>query len=100
MPGRVLLARRLNHNGEHMAHEDPSMAGSPFRGVIDSIRRAAARSVPGVSDAQLLARFAGQRDEAAFELLVWRHGKMVLSTCRRLLRNAHDAEDALQACFL
>src|SRR5439155_9128956 len=54
----------------------------------------------GVPDAQLVQRFVRQRDEAAFELLVWRHGKMVLGTCRRLLRDAHDAEDAFQACFL
>src|SRR5262249_11714610 len=54
----------------------------------------------GVSDAQLLERFSTQRDEAAFELLVWRHGGMVLRTCRRLLRDAHEAEDAFQATFL
>src|SRR5439155_12588631 len=54
----------------------------------------------GVPDAQLVQRFVRQRDEAAFELLVWRHGKMVLGTCRRLLRDAHEAEDAFQATFL
>src|SRR5262245_13351778 len=54
----------------------------------------------GVPDAQLLERFSTQRDEAAFELLVWRHGGMVLRTCRRLLRDAHEAEDAFQATFL
>ena len=30
-----------------------------------------------ISDAELLERFVGQRDEAAFELLVWRHQRMV-----------------------
>ena len=29
------------------------------------------------TDAELLTRFANQRDAAAFELLVWRHGPMV-----------------------
>src|SRR5262249_17520554 len=53
-----------------------------------------------VPDADLLERFLRQRDEAAFELLVWRHGKMVLGTCRRLLHDAHEAEDAFQACFV
>jgi RNA polymerase sigma factor (sigma-70 family) len=53
-----------------------------------------------LSDTQLLERWAGQGDEAAFELLVWRHGPMVLGTCRRLLRDAHEADDAFQATFL
>jgi RNA polymerase sigma factor (sigma-70 family) len=54
----------------------------------------------GLSDAQLLERFARYRDEAAFEVLVWRHGPMVLSVARRILGNGHDAEDVLQATFL
>src|SRR4051812_36147076 len=77
------------------------MASPPLQAVVHQLRMAlAARSSAGVPDAQLLGRFISQRDEAAFELLVWRHGKMVLGTCRRLLRDAHEAEDAFQACFL
>jgi RNA polymerase sigma factor (sigma-70 family) len=54
-----------------------------------------------LSDADLLNRVVGQRDTAAFEVLVWRHGSMVLGLCRRLLRgHEHDAEDAFQATFL
>src|SRR3954467_3507704 len=54
----------------------------------------------GVSDADLLARFRDARDEAAFELLVYRHGPMVWAACHRLLRDRHTAEDAFQATFL
>src|SRR5205823_2442648 len=54
----------------------------------------------GVSDAELLGRFVRTRDEAAFELLVWRHGAMVLGACRRALGSPEDAEDAFQAVFL
>jgi RNA polymerase sigma factor (sigma-70 family) len=53
-----------------------------------------------VSDAALLERFVRGGDEAAFELLVWRHGPMVLGACRRVLRHEQDAEDAFQATFL
>lgn len=52
------------------------------------------------SDRQLLRDFAQQRNEGAFSTLVRRHGAMVLNTCRRHLRNSHDAEDAFQAVFL
>ena len=54
----------------------------------------------GLPDAELLARFVALRDEAAFELLLWRHGPMVLGLCRRLLRSAEDVEDVFQATFL
>ena len=57
-------------------------------------------TVAGLSDAQLLARFRTQRDEAAFVALVARHGPMVLAVCRGVLRDEHAAEDAFQATFL
>jgi DNA-directed RNA polymerase specialized sigma24 family protein len=54
----------------------------------------------GLSDAQLLERFASARDEASFEMLVARHGPMVLGVCLGVLHNSHDTEDAFQATFL
>jgi RNA polymerase sigma factor (sigma-70 family) len=53
-----------------------------------------------LSDADLLALFLAQRDEAAFAALVKRHNPMVLGVCRSVLRHAQDAEDACQASFL
>src|SRR5947199_8678858 len=54
-----------------------------------------------VSDPELIERYTKSADQAAFELLVWRHGAMVWSTCRRMLApDHHAAEDACQATFV
>jgi RNA polymerase sigma factor (sigma-70 family) len=52
------------------------------------------------TDAHLLTRFAQLGDEQAFEILLERHGPMVWRTCRRVVRQAADVEDAFQATFL
>src|SRR5215208_6706029 len=54
----------------------------------------------GATDRDLLRRFADGKDEAAFAALVRRHGAMVHAAARRVLGNAHDAEDVCQAAFL
>src|SRR5919201_158011 len=76
------------------------MAARPEQ-LLRYIRRLVSRpaSTPD-SDAVLLARFARDRDEAAFAALVARHGRMVLGVCRRVLRDAHEAEDVAQATWL
>jgi RNA polymerase sigma factor (sigma-70 family) len=70
-----------------------------------SLDRAVAPAAPVVdlsplSDEQLLARFFQQREDAAFEAIVKRHGPVVFGVCRRILSDANDAEDAFQATFM
>ena len=61
------------------------MAQGQLSLLLRDVIRAAKASSSGVTDTQLLDRFVKFRDEAAFELLVWRHQRMVLSLCRRIL---------------
>jgi RNA polymerase sigma factor (sigma-70 family) len=69
-------------------------------GFLRRLRQTLASETPaGPDDSALLERFVRLRDEAAFEVLFWRHGPMVLGVCRRLLSST-DAEDAFQATFL
>jgi RNA polymerase sigma factor (sigma-70 family) len=75
------------------------MRPNPWPLIRRLARRPVGESDP-VSDAELLARFVRAGDQTAFELLVWRHGPMVLGACRRILRDVHLAEDAFQAAFL
>ena len=51
------------------------------------------------NDAVLLDRWTTERDAEAFRDIVARHGAMVYATCRRILRDATEAEDATQDCF-
>jgi RNA polymerase sigma factor (sigma-70 family) len=72
-----------------------------MRTVLRYLRRVTARGDDGdPTDEQLLERFLSRREEVAFATLVGRHGPMVLGVCRRVLNDAHDAEDAFQATFL
>jgi RNA polymerase sigma factor (sigma-70 family) len=77
------------------------MGDRHLHAVLHHVRKlAAAPAANPPSDRDLLDRFVARRDEAAFAALVERHGAMVLGICRRVLRHAHDAEDAWQAAFL
>jgi RNA polymerase sigma factor (sigma-70 family) len=77
------------------------MAGAQLGTVLRQIQRLFSDgSSTGLSDTQLLNRFATRRDEAAFAAILARHGPMVLAVCRGVLRDPFDAEDAFQATFL
>ncbi len=71
------------------------------RGNLDRLMRLG--TIGGLTDSQLLERFAAGDDESAslaFEVILNRHGPMVLRVCRLVLRDTHAAEDAFQATFL
>ena len=70
------------------------MAGRP---ALHQLLHAAA---PDCGDRELLERYVGRGEQAAFAALLERHGPLVLGLCRRLLRDAHLAEDVFQATFL
>jgi DNA-directed RNA polymerase specialized sigma24 family protein len=60
-----------------------------------------AGAIGGFSDRELLEQFVcGSEREAAFEVLVERHGPIVRATCRSLFGDIHEADDAFQATFL
>ena len=63
-------------------------------------RLASCGAAAASSDAELLRRFLGEGDEAAFTALVHRHGAMVWQVCRSALSQREDAEDVFQATFL
>lgn len=77
------------------------MADGKLRSIWRHIR-ALTRPAPDSAhtDRQLLERFAGERDESAFAVLIDRHGAMVRNLCRRVLRDDAAADDAFQATFL
>ncbi len=69
-------------------------------GVLSYLRHLLPTVDSQLSDGELLRRFAVAGDQAAFTELLRRHGPLVWGVCRRVLRDAHDAEDAFQATFL
>jgi RNA polymerase sigma factor (sigma-70 family) len=77
--------------------EGRSMLANAVPSLLQHVRRLAATAS---SDEQLLADFLARRSDEAFAALIGRHGPMVLNVCRRVLHDAHAAEDVFQATFL
>src|SRR5271156_3833959 len=73
------------------AHRDP---------FLRHLRHLIGAGLAGAPDGELLGRFATQRDEDAVAELVRRYGALVLGVSRRVVADAHIAEDVFQATFL
>jgi RNA polymerase sigma factor (sigma-70 family) len=97
---------RFSPAGEYMGKSPATaralaMSDSQLGTVIRHVRRiASTQESVEASDRDLLQAFAVRRDEAAFAVLVRRHGPMVHGVCRHVLGNVHEAEDAFQAAFV
>ena len=82
------------------------MASERDGGIARHLRAILGKGTAGQrarTDAQLLERFrdrGGEAAELSFTLLIERHGPMVLRTCRAILRDEQDVQDAFQAVFL
>ena len=74
------------------------MARGSLHDLVGHVRRLlGGREGCAWSDGQLLERFIGQGDEAAFEQLMQRHGSMVLGVCRRVLAGEINGEQGAPA---
>src|SRR5438309_4852558 len=77
------------------------MTSAALRVVLRHLRRVAGTTHPdGLTDCQLLERFASRCDEAAFATLVERHAGLIHGVCRRVLGQSPDADDVFQATFI
>jgi RNA polymerase sigma factor (sigma-70 family) len=76
------------------------MTTHPIRRPLARMQATELGQADGPTHGQLLVRFIEERDEAALAALVLRLGPMVLGVCRRVIGDAHLAEDAFQATFL
>jgi RNA polymerase sigma factor (sigma-70 family) len=77
------------------------MPKTGFHSLLHLIRRVLHDPGEGsCPDQLLLQRYLTDRSETAFEVILRRHGPMVLDVCRSMLPNEADVEDAFQATFL
>jgi hypothetical protein len=62
------------------------MTDGESRDVLQRMRTLTeVRALGGHDGGALLQKFVNNKDEAAFEVLVHRHGPMVMGVCRRIL---------------
>jgi DNA-directed RNA polymerase specialized sigma24 family protein len=77
------------------------MPKEPFGALLDFLRKTCAREeLHHLTDSQLLKLFSTERHEAAFAVLMHRHGPLVVGVCKRVLGDSHSVEDAVQATFV
>jgi RNA polymerase sigma factor (sigma-70 family) len=77
------------------------MMNSRIGALLEHLRQLSAeQDAENLSDQELVERYAVNRDEAAFGVLVRRHGPMVWRVCLAVTKHEQDAEDAFQAAFL
>src|SRR5438046_2275100 len=68
------------------------MSTATLARMVRAVRHVVAPRHETASDSALLDRWVEQGDQAAFELLLSRHGPMVWDTCRRVLRHEQAAQ--------
>ena len=74
---------------------------NPSTNLVEHLNRMlSAEALAVLADRELLQRFADSRDEAAFAMLLHRHGSLVRSVCRRIVSDVHLADDVFQATFV
>src|ERR671925_284152 len=76
------------------------MATGQLNLVLRHIRKMVGDAPGEGTDQELLEQFSQQHEEAVFEILMQRHGPMVLGVSQRVLNHEQDAEDVFQATFL
>src|SRR5262249_19097460 len=102
--GKFRAFRPVCRHAENGGSRGPRAFGMPkgqLYHLLGFLRRLASPlSGEPDTDGELLQRVLNQSDELAFQMLMQRHGPMVLATCQRVLHDADEAEDAFQATFL